>query len=94
MSTIVTHREGILGNLFTGLISSKTRIKLLVRFFFNPNTGIQEGSPLLMITTTEKRRIIKSLVWDYHIQPDSVLSGLGFMEPWLEIAVEWNNLER
>jgi predicted DNA-binding protein YlxM (UPF0122 family) len=25
-------------NLFTGLISSKTRIKLLVRFFFNPNT--------------------------------------------------------
>jgi predicted DNA-binding protein YlxM (UPF0122 family) len=25
-------------NLFTGLISSKTRIKLLVRFFFNPST--------------------------------------------------------
>nr|HID58419.1 ArsR family transcriptional regulator [Desulfobacterales bacterium] len=25
-------------NLFAGLISSKTRIKLLVRFFFNPNT--------------------------------------------------------
>ena len=25
-------------NLFTGLISSKTRIKLLVRFFFNPQT--------------------------------------------------------
>ena len=25
-------------NLFTGLISSKTRIKLLIRFFFNPNT--------------------------------------------------------
>jgi hypothetical protein len=25
-------------NLFTGLISSKTRIKLLTRFFFNPNT--------------------------------------------------------
>ena len=25
-------------NLFTGLISSKTRIKLLIRFFFNPST--------------------------------------------------------
>ena len=25
-------------NLFSGLISSKTRIKLLIRFFFNPNT--------------------------------------------------------
>ena len=25
-------------NLFTGLISSKTRIKLLVRFFFNPSS--------------------------------------------------------
>ena len=25
-------------NLFTGLVSSKTRIKLLVRFFFNPST--------------------------------------------------------
>lgn len=25
-------------NLFTGLISSKTRIKLLIRLFFNPNT--------------------------------------------------------
>jgi hypothetical protein len=27
-----------LDNLFTGLISSKTRIKLLIRFFFNPET--------------------------------------------------------
>jgi predicted transcriptional regulator len=27
-----------LKNLFSGLISSKTRIKLLVRFFFNPKT--------------------------------------------------------
>jgi len=26
-------------NLFIGLISSKTRIKLLIRFFFNPNTS-------------------------------------------------------
>ncbi len=27
-----------MNNLFTGLISSKTRIKILVRFFFNPET--------------------------------------------------------
>ena len=27
-----------LNNLFAGLISSKTRIKLLIRLFFNPNT--------------------------------------------------------
>jgi len=26
-----------MGNLFSGLISSKTRIKLLIRFFFNPS---------------------------------------------------------
>ena len=42
----------------------------------------------LTTITTEKRRIIKSLVWDYHIQPDSVLSGLGFMERWLGIGVD------
>ncbi|MBW1951435.1 MAG: winged helix-turn-helix transcriptional regulator, partial [Deltaproteobacteria bacterium] len=27
-----------MGNLFDGIISSKTRIKLLMRFFFNPET--------------------------------------------------------
>jgi len=31
-------KEPGLDNLFSGLISSKTRIKLLVRFFFNPMT--------------------------------------------------------
>jgi DNA-binding transcriptional ArsR family regulator len=31
-------KEAILENLFTGIISSKTRIKLLIRFFFNPRT--------------------------------------------------------
>jgi DNA-binding transcriptional ArsR family regulator len=31
-------KESILNDLFAGLISSKTRIKLLIRFFFNPNT--------------------------------------------------------
>ena len=31
-------KDSQVDNLFTGLITSKTRIKLLVRFFFNPNT--------------------------------------------------------
>jgi predicted DNA-binding protein YlxM (UPF0122 family) len=31
-------KESIMENLFTGIISSKTRIKLLTRFFFNPAT--------------------------------------------------------
>ena len=42
MSRKTTHyiknRGAELENLFTGLISSKTRIKLLIRFFFNPGT--------------------------------------------------------
>jgi predicted DNA-binding transcriptional regulator len=38
MSSYPTRIEVILDNLFTGIISSKTRIKLLIRFFFNPNT--------------------------------------------------------
>ena len=38
MSSKTTHIETILDNLLTGIISSKTRIKLLMRFFFNPKT--------------------------------------------------------
>ena len=38
MSSKTTHIEAILDNLLTGIISSKTRIKLLMRFFFNPKT--------------------------------------------------------
>lgn len=37
MSSYPTHKEEVMDNLFGGLISSKTRIKLLVRFFFNPD---------------------------------------------------------
>lgn len=33
-----THNRSKMDNLFTGLISSRTRIKLLVRLFFNPGT--------------------------------------------------------
>ena len=39
MSRIPTHKNGDpMDNLFDGLIASKTRIKLLTRFFFNPKT--------------------------------------------------------
>jgi predicted transcriptional regulator len=38
MSKITTHKEENLENLLSGIISSKTRIKLLMRFFFNPKT--------------------------------------------------------
>lgn len=39
MSREIAHKEVfILNDLFSGLISSKTRVKLLVRFFFNPGT--------------------------------------------------------
>jgi len=38
MSRITTQIEVILDNLLSGIISSKTRIKLLMRFFFNPKT--------------------------------------------------------
>ena len=38
MSSLTTHEEGRMDSLFTGIIGSKTRIKLFVRFFFNPDT--------------------------------------------------------
>ena len=38
MSRITTHKEVIWDNLLSGIISSKTRIKLLMRLFFNPET--------------------------------------------------------
>jgi len=38
MSSYATRKEAFMDSLFGGLISSKTRIKLLVRFFFNPAT--------------------------------------------------------
>lgn len=36
MSNISTHKRPTMNDLFAGLIASKTRIKLLVRLFFNP----------------------------------------------------------
>jgi hypothetical protein len=48
-------------NLFTGLISSKTRIKLLVRFFFNPQT----------------RSYLRQLASEFHVSTNTVREELN-----------------
>jgi hypothetical protein len=52
-----------LENLFTGLISSKTRIKLLIRFFFNPNTRsyLRELSKEFNVSTNSVREELNQL---------------------------------
>ena len=50
-------------NLFTGLISSKTRIKLLIRFFFNPSTRsyLRELSKEFNVSTNSVREELNQL---------------------------------
>jgi hypothetical protein len=50
-------------NLFMGLISSKTRIKLLTRFFFNPNTRsyLRELSNEFNVSTNSVREELNQL---------------------------------
>ena len=50
-------------NLFTGLISSKTRIKLLVRFFFNPQTRsyLRELAKEFNVSTNSVRKELNQL---------------------------------
>jgi len=50
-------------NLFTGLISSKTRIKLLIRFFFNPGTRsyLRELSKEFNVSTNSVREELNQL---------------------------------
>ena len=50
-------------NLFTGLISSKTRIKLLVRFFFNPKTRsyLRELAKEFNVSTNSVREELNQL---------------------------------
>jgi DNA-binding transcriptional ArsR family regulator len=50
-------------NLFTGLISSKTRIKLLVRFFFNPSTRsyLRELAKEFNVSTNSVREELSQL---------------------------------
>jgi hypothetical protein len=52
-----------LDNLLTGLISSKTRIKLLVRLFFNPNTRsyLRELSKEFDVSTNAVREELNQL---------------------------------
>jgi len=50
-------------NLFSGLISSKTRIKLLVRFFFNPKTSsyLRELAKEFNVSTNSVREELNQL---------------------------------
>ena len=50
-------------NLFSGLISSKTRIKLLIRFFFNPKTSsyLRELSKEFNLSTNSVREELNQL---------------------------------
>lgn len=50
-------------NLFTGLIGSKTRIKLLVRFFFNPQTKsyLRELANEFNVSTNSVRKELNQL---------------------------------
>ena len=50
-------------NLFIGLISSKTRIKLLIRFFFNPNTSsyLRELAKEFNVSTNSVREELNQL---------------------------------
>jgi len=48
-------------NLFTGLIASKTRIKLLIRFFFNPET----------------KSYLRELAKEFNVSTNSVREGLN-----------------
>jgi predicted transcriptional regulator len=52
-----------MNNLFSGLISSKTRIKLLVRFFFNPKTRsyLRELAKEFNISTNSVREELNQL---------------------------------
>ena len=64
MSNITTHKRGIfLNDLLSGLISSKTRIKLLVKFFFNPKTRsyLRELAKEFKVSTNSVREELNQL---------------------------------
>ena len=56
-------KELRLDNLLTGLISSKTRIKLLIRFFFNPKTKsyLRELAKEFNVSTNSVREELNQL---------------------------------
>ena len=63
MSNKTTHIELMMSDLFAGLISSKTRIKLLVRFFFNPGTKayVRELSKEFQLSSNAVREELNQL---------------------------------
>jgi predicted transcriptional regulator len=63
MSRITTQNGAYMTDLFAGLISSKTRISLLVRFFFNPGTKayLRELSKDLHVSSNAVREELNQL---------------------------------
>ncbi len=63
MSRITTQIGSEMNDLFAGLISSKTRISLLMRFFFNPGTKsyLRELSNDLHVSTNAVREELNQL---------------------------------
>ena len=63
MSRITTRNGAKMTSLFSGLISSKTRISLLVRFFFNPGTKayLRELSKDLDVSSNAVREELNQL---------------------------------
>ncbi len=63
MSSLTTHKGIRMESLFSGLISSKTRINLLVRFFFNPETRsyLRELSKEFNVSTNSVREELNQL---------------------------------
>lgn len=62
MSKKNTHKEiDVMDNLFTGLITSNTRIKLLVRFFLNP----------------QAKSYLRELAKEFHVSTNSVRGELN-----------------
>ena len=63
MSRITTRNGARMTDLFSGIISSKTRISLLTRFFFNPGTKsyLRELSKDLNVSTNAVREELNQL---------------------------------
>ncbi len=63
MSRQTTHKGPQLDNLFSGLIASKTRIKLLTRFFFNPlaKSYLRELAKEFNVSTNSVREELNQL---------------------------------
>jgi len=63
MSNIITQKGSILPDLFEGLIASKTRVRLLVRLFFNPMTRsyLRELAKEFNVSTNSVREELNQL---------------------------------